>query len=471
MDPSELIKLLNLAMFLVIGCALLVFWRISKGRAFLLHWSVYEFSLAASIFFSNNLLASSIAVALGVPILLAGVLGYRRQRQPPPYVFALLALAIVLPINIIAAVFGTRYGVFYLTSSIALGHVAATVLFIIEGRALNYFIAATFAYRSVNAFTFSMWIGTAFAPYGLAANQLVVLCGGIAMLIAGFAKTYRELKDREQELAEAYRRTESLMQDLEWRNTEYAQARREAEAANAAKSQFLANMSHELRTPLNAVLGFSEMLIVLPRERALKEMTRYAGHIHEAASGLRLIIDDILDISRVEAGALQLKDEACDLGQILNDCLRLIGPLANDKEITVSGLSGPPCPVRCDYRLTKQALINGLSNAVKFTQRRGEITCRVERDGEMAVVTVEDNGIGIDDKGIAKAFDPFWQEGNNFLAENKGVGLGLTIARSYVAAQGGAVEVARAGERGTIFRLSLPLAGSRSQDMRGAAGT
>ena len=153
---------------------------------------------------------------------------------------------------------------------------------------------------------------------------------------------------------------------------------------------------------------------------------------------------------------LEVKAEDCDLKDMIANLLRLLQPLADDKEITLVNSVQQPCIAHCDQRLTRQALINGLSNAIKYTQRGGQVTCRAEMVDGYAVATVEDNGIGIDDARIARVFEPFWQEGNSFVAENQGVGLGLTIARSYVETQGGRIEVRRAAERGTIFRITLP---------------
>ncbi|MGD1877154.1 MAG: sensor histidine kinase [Kiloniellaceae bacterium] len=460
MDPFVIIKALNVAVLLVIGGALYVCWRTSERTPFLLHWSVYEFALAVAVIVADFMLPASVAVGVAVPVLLLGTLGYRKKRKPPPYSFGVLFLAIALPGYALSETLGKTSGLVYLTVCISVGYLAAAALFYKEGGRLNIFIAAAFVGRTVSILLYPYWEaqGMLYAAYGI--GQTFTLMAGVGMLMAGFAKAYNAVKQHEQELISAYNQSEELMLRLERRNEEYLHARQHAEAANAAKTQFLANMSHELRTPLNAILGFSEVLAVLPKEQVRDKVTDYARNIHDAASGLQAIINDILNLSRVEAGALDLQRAPCDLGDMLGDIRRLLQPLADQKDIVLDHRSEGPCPTFCDCRLTRQALINGVSNAIKYTQRGGTVICSAKIEGGLAVATVEDNGIGIDEGRLAKVFEPFWQEGNSFVAENGGVGLGLTIAKSYIEAQGGHIELKRAGERGTIFRISLPLAES-----------
>ncbi|GAB4355322.1 MAG: hypothetical protein Kow00114_05640 [Kiloniellaceae bacterium] len=469
MDPFVIIKALNVAVLVVIGGALYVFWRSSDRTPFLLHWSVYEFALAAAVIVDGYMLPASFAVGIAVPVLLLGTISYRRKSPPPPYAFILLFVAIALPGFALAELADKTYGLVYLTLAISAGYIAAAAMFLREGGALNRFIAAAFIGRTVSILLYPLWEaqGMLHVAYGI--GQVFTMMAGVGMLMAGFNKAYTALKKHEQELIAAYNQSEELMLRLERRNEEYLHARYSAEAANAAKTQFLANMSHELRTPLNAILGFSELLAVLPKEQVRDKVADYARNIHDAASGLQVIINDILNLSRVEAGALDLQKETCDLTGLLAKIRRLLQPLADQKDIVLDCRDDGPCPALCDPRLTRQALINGVSNAIKYTQRGGAVICSAKVEDGRAVATVEDNGIGIDEARLAKVFEPFWQEGNSFVAENTGVGLGLTIAKSYVEAQGGRIELKRAGERGTIFRISLPLAGSAAEEAESAA--
>ncbi|NIA72468.1 HAMP domain-containing histidine kinase [Pelagibius litoralis] len=462
MDPFVIIKALNVAMLLVIGTALYVFWRSSDRTPFLLHWSLYEFALAAAVVVDGYILPASIAVGVAVSVLLLGILGYRKQRQPTRYAFLLMFLVIALPGYGLAEGLGRTYGLIYLVMAMSVGYLAAATLFYKAGGALNTFIAVAFLARAANILLYPLWEMQHALHITYAIGQILTLMAGVGLLMAGFSKAYSALQKRERELAGAYHQSEELTVKLEHRNEEYLQARHHAEAADAAKSQFLANMSHELRTPLNAILGFSEVLAVLPREQAMEKLRAYARDIHHSASGLQSMIDEILNLSRVEAGVLNADPKTCDLNDVLDDILRALRPLAEEKEISLARTAAAPCLARCDCQLTRQALINGISNAIKYTQRGGAIICSTQTDGKNAIATVEDNGIGIDETRLGKAFDPFWQEGNSFVAENNGVGLGLTIAKSYIEVQGGSIELSRAGERGTLFRVILPAAEAAS---------
>jgi two-component system cell cycle sensor histidine kinase PleC len=197
--------------------------------------------------------------------------------------------------------------------------------------------------------------------------------------------------------------------------------------------------------------------MVLPAEQVRDKAASYARNIHDAAGGLQTIISNILNLARVEAGALELQQEVCDLTEILTEIRRLLQPLADQKDITLALRSAAPCLAYCDRRLTHQALINGVSNAIKYTQRGGRVICDTGIEGNHAVATVEDNGVGIDETRLAKVFEPFWQEGNSFVAENTGVGLGLSIAKSYIEAQNGRIELKPAQPHGTLFRIHMPL--------------
>jgi len=472
MDPFVIIKGLHIAVLVVIGSALYAFWcRSDRKNPFLVYWSVYEFALAVTIASIGHPPFPTLAAAAATPVLLLGTLHYRNRRPPPRIAWVLLFLAIAVPALLLSYLVAPRFGTIYITAAVGVANLAAALLFLRQGGWLNNFIAAAFAGRTLNAFLYPIWAQQEMLYVVFAAGLVLATMAGVGLLMAGFFRAYDDLKKHEQELVGAYNQSEELMLRLERRNEEYLYARQNAEAANAAKTQFLANMSHELRTPLNAILGFSEVLAVLPKEQVLDKVSDYAKNIHDAASGLQIIINDILNLSRVEAGALELNKEACDLNDLLAEIRRLLQPLADQKDIVLDCRDDGPCVALCDPRLTRQALINGVSNAIKYTQRGGTVICSTRIDGNRAVATVEDNGVGIDEARLAKVFEPFWQEGNTFLAENTGVGLGLSIAKSYVEAQGGRIELKSAIERGTVFRIHMPLPKAAAYPAPPAAAT
>lgn len=462
METFAIIQALNVATIALIGSALLVFWRISDRTPFLLHWSLYEFALAAAVAMHGFQLGVSVSLGIGVPVLLFGIYGYRKQQPPPRYVFVAIFLAIALPAFILTQTLGATIGIAYLAAAVSVGYLCAAALFVKDGGGLNIFIGGVFVLRTLNTLAFPLWNAHGMDHVSFAVGQVLTLTVGVGMLMAGFDKTYRRMKQRKQQLIEAQKQSEELALLLQCRNEEYLNARQKAEAASAAKTQFLANMSHELRTPLNAILGFAEALRLLPAEKVLEKAPVYARNIYAAASGLQAIISDILNVSRIEAGAVELEPENCDLQEILEETCQLMQPLADEKNIDLVHERRAPATAYCDRRLTRQALINGVSNAIKYTPRGGRVTCSCAIEDSRVVATVVDNGIGIDESGLSRVFEPFWQAGNSYVAENIGVGLGLSIAKSYIEAQNGSIDLIPAPHRGAIFRISLPQAAQPS---------
>ncbi len=214
----------------------------------------------------------------------------------------------------------------------------------------------------------------------------------------------------------------------------YAQQREAAESANRAKSQFLANMSHELRTPLNAIIGFSD---VIAGQNFGDDPTRYRSYaqdINAAGRHLLTIINDLLDLSRIDVGALTLSETAIDIGQVLESSYRMVQHLAREKGVAL-GLEAPDWPAACwtDSRALKQVLVNLLSNAIKFTDSGGHVQLGVERlDGDLARIYVRDTGIGMTPEQLQSAFDPFWRGEAVLTRRSEGVGLGLSIVHRLV---------------------------------------
>jgi two-component system, cell cycle sensor histidine kinase DivJ len=254
----------------------------------------------------------------------------------------------------------------------------------------------------------------------------------------------------------------AVTRDISERKTqesELLRIRDEAESASRAKTQFLANMSHELRTPLNAVIGFSE---ILNRELfgALGEARYrdYAGLIHESGQHLLHVVNDILDMSKIEAGKFDIVKEPFDVGSLIKSCCDVMRHAAEQKSIALSVEISPNMPeLAADKRACKQILLNVISNAIKFTDTDGwvRVSARVS-DGDVKLI-VADNGIGIADEDLPKLGNPFVQAHDSYSRNYDGAGLGLSVVKGLARLHGGRLELASALGQGTTATIVLPL--------------
>lgn len=236
------------------------------------------------------------------------------------------------------------------------------------------------------------------------------------------------------------------------------EARHAAELASRAKTEFIANMSHELRTPLNAILGFSDLMQSEPYGPLGHDRYRsYLADIHGSGRHLLAVISDILDVARIESGQTDLLEEEVDLGELARSCKRMLAERARDGGVElVESIEPPAVMVRADERRLKQALVNLLANAVKFTLAGGRVGVAVGlRRGE-PVIEVRDNGIGMHPAEIPRALKPFVQLDEGLARRFDGTGLGLPLTKALVELHQGTLEIESAKGGGTTARIRLP---------------
>ncbi len=260
---------------------------------------------------------------------------------------------------------------------------------------------------------------------------------------------------------------DTLMAELVMAKLESDRRREQAEAANLAKSRFLANMSHELRTPLNAILGFSEIISSRMFENDTDRNVEYAAMIHSSGKHLLALINDILDLAKIEAGRWQLAEAKLNLFHIAEDALQLVMWRAKSDDVVLANEIDPSiATLYADERAIKQILINLLSNAVKFTPEGGKITVFAERqDGEGLILGVSDTGVGIAAEDQAKVFDSFGQGRHDVVAADKGTGLGLAIVKGLAETHGGQVRLDSQVGKGTCVTVHFPAARLRPREI------
>ena len=230
------------------------------------------------------------------------------------------------------------------------------------------------------------------------------------------------------------------------------------EHANRHKSEFLAHMSHELRTPLNSILGFAQLLAGEEFGSLNARQHRYVAHVTSSGEHLLSLINDVLDLTKVEAGQLEVMSEVVGLKQLLTGCVEEIGPLARHKTQRVVVKARADVSVRSDSRRLRQVILNLLSNAIKFTPEGGVVTLETERDGSEVLIHVRDTGVGIPAAERERIFEAFTQVRTGRTRSEEGTGLGLALSRRLMELMGGSLVLDARPGRGSTFTVRLPAA-------------
>ena len=292
--------------------------------------------------------------------------------------------------------------------------------------------------------------------------------GGTATVLTDIT----DLKNREQELIlrgatmeETIYELEMVQHKLESQASEavtlaeeLSLAKTEVERANQAKVNFLRNISHELRTPLHTIIGFAELIEQRSRIKAVANLDEFARDILDSGRHLLALVNQLLDLSRIDAGRYSLTLRLDDISVILDDALRLVGGAARDAEVRVVRETIEPLPpAMIDEQAVRQILVNLLSNAIKFTPTGGTIVVRGESDGGQVSISVSDNGVGIPAEVMPRLMRPFERVESNPYAKTEGTGLGLAISHGLAQLHGGTLKIESELGKGTTATLVLPV--------------
>ena len=275
---------------------------------------------------------------------------------------------------------------------------------------------------------------------------------GQAKSIATVTRDIRKQKAVDAELKQHREHLEELVED---RTANMKLARDEAEKANAAKTHFLSSMSHELRTPMNAILGFSQLLAMDTKDESMKENL---NEILNAGDHLLELINQVLDLSKIESGSISLLIKSHNLNDLLNDCLSLINPVAAKYSITIDNKVDPSLNpmINVDEGRFKQVLLNLLSNAIKYNSENGKVTINCSsNDKNMLCLSISDTGKGLTPEQKSHLFKPFDRAG----AENSnisGTGLGLVISKDLMEKMNGTIDFDSEVGKGSCFEIKIP---------------
>jgi signal transduction histidine kinase len=269
-----------------------------------------------------------------------------------------------------------------------------------------------------------------------------------------------------QRLEDMQRAVVNILEDLD-------EEKRRAQEANRLKSEFLANMSHELRTPLNAIIGFTELLYKGKVGPLSEQQHEYLGDVLTSSKHLLQLINDVLDLAKVESGKMEFRLETVDLAKVLGEVRDVLRGLASTKRIQLETSVDPDVShATVDASRLKQILYNYLSNAIKFTPEKGRVSARIAPQGpDLFRVDVEDTGIGIPEESFGKLFVEFQQLDASTAKKYPGTGLGWALTKRIAEAHGGRVEVCSTVGVGSTFSVILPRRMTMPDDDEGERGS
>jgi two-component system, cell cycle sensor histidine kinase PleC len=427
----------------------------AKGSACLI-LSAYTLMVAAALLLWGNALVVVLWAACTLCSLSLSALAAKRIAENQADVaFSRIELNLVALETLQSFVWGT----------------VAMVAFIGSGTQTVFILIALLVYAaaaSIVASSVKRCILAALAPVALAVSALMATAGTQeAMLLTALALGglvfffLLALRTHDMSVATLGYRAEKdlLIGALEEANAKHDEARRRAEEANLAKSRFLATMSHELRTPLNAILGFSEVMkSELFGPHTVEQYKDYSLDIHSSGQHLLNIINEILDLSRIEAGRYELSEEAIDLAALADECRHMLDMRAKAKQITLVTQMEPYLPrMWADERAIRQVIINLLANGIKFTPSGGEVMIKVgwtQSAGQY--VAIKDNGPGIPEDEIPTVLETFGRGSAAIKGAEQGTGLGLPIVKALVELHGGQFHLRSKLREGTEVIVMLP---------------
>ena len=283
--------------------------------------------------------------------------------------------------------------------------------------------------------------------------------GLVGIFIVLYTLLYFIVWHADKILVRQYGEIQRSRESLQSKNEELLVLRDRALQGSRAKSQFLANMSHELRTPLNSIIGFSSYLKEAPLgPLGHQKYDEYLTDVHDAGRYLLDLVNDILDVSAIEAGALDLQEDNIHLQAAVDTALRIVQPIAEKEGVHLASALGAETPdLLADERRLRQILLNLLSNAIKFTPKGGAVTvsAHLQNDGGL-MVTVRDTGIGMSPEEIRKALNLFGQIDSGLDRKHEGSGLGLPLVSGLMGLHGGRMEIDSLRKKGTTVNIFFP---------------